>query len=153
MTSLRERRQSFNGGFSSSPRIVIPPNNVKDSIQLDSTSPTLSANSGSLSPEFPPTLVSAPSPPPNISLHGSGALSPELQPITPPVLSKPSQGVLQIGKYLLVEELDCNVHKAVNIHSGEEKICKVRATTFLWVVLICSTRVPFRDSLVLRTVW
>lgn len=129
MTSLRERRQSFNSGLTS-PRIVIPSNDIKDAIQLDSTSPTLSVNSpnlsGSLSPEFQPTLTSLPVPLPNPSLNGSGSLSPELQPITPPVLSGQRQGVLQIGRYLLVEELDSNVHKAVNIHSGEEKICKVR---------------------------
>lgn len=131
MASLSVRRQSFNG--STTPKIVIPTRSTKEPGQYESLSPSLTVHnaplSGNLSPELQPSspelqptsqvtqkCLSPPSP---------GNLSPELQPITPPVVNGSNNEVLQIGKYLLVEQLDSNVHKAVDTHTGQEKICKV----------------------------
>lgn len=109
MTSLVTRRQSFG---SRPPRIVIPtsPSKDEDNIIDDAQSPTLDHL------DSPEPLVTPPI---------SGGLSPDLQPNTPPVIDGRNDQVLQIGKYLLVAQLDNNVYKAVNIHTNQEKVCKV----------------------------
>lgn len=130
--SLGVRRQSFNGA--QPPRIRIPSVEAKEANQYDCSpgnSPTVYVHSsplssGSNTPEVQnetTTTTSFPNVQPSSS---SGNLSPYLQPITPPVISGQHKGVLQIGKYLLLEEVDTNVYKAVDIHTAEEKICKVR---------------------------
>lgn len=109
MASLVTRRQSIG---SRPPRIVIPPRHSKDEneIQNEAHSPTLEVDL----PE--PTIVTPPL---------SGSFSPDLQPNTPPVIDRRNDRVLQIGKYLLVAQLDNNVYKAVDIHTNQEKVCKV----------------------------
>jgi len=107
MATLLTRRQSFG----QTPRIVIPPRHVSkdEAPQYDTGSPTQEI-SGHISPPSTPPV--------------SGSLSPELQPNTPPVLPN-KQDVYKIGKYLLVEQLDSNIYKAIDIHTTQEKICKV----------------------------
>lgn len=111
MASLVTRRQSFGNH---TPRIVIPPRHSKDESNYDSNSPISDVDSSEQVSASPPTTPPVPS-----------GWSPELQPNTPPVINKNHDRVLQIGKYLLVEQVDNNVYKAVNMHTSEEKICKV----------------------------
>ena len=111
MASLVVRRQSLGNR---PPRIIIPPRNSKDEndITYDETqSPSLDTDT----PE--PLAVTPPIP---------AGLSPDLQPNTPPIIDSKNDKVLQIGKYLLVALIDNLVYKAVDIHTNEEKVCKVR---------------------------
>lgn len=112
MATLLTRRQSFG----QTPRIVIPPRHVSkdEAPQYDTGSPTQEII-GHISPPSTPPV--------------SGSLSPELQPNTPPVLPN-KQDVYKIGKYLLVEQLDSNIYKAIDIHTTQEKICKVCSTFY-----------------------
>lgn len=107
MSSLVTRRQSVG---SRPPRIIIPARNSKDE-RLDSAD------------EQSPTIFDSVDSPVNAQPLSSG-LSPDLQPNTPPVIDK-NNGVLQIGKYLLVSLLDANVYKAIDVHTNQQKICKV----------------------------
>ena len=108
MASLVTRRQSLG----QTPRITIPPRHLSkdEAPQYDTGSPTQEVV-GHISPPSTPPV--------------SGSLSPELQPNTPPVIPSGQQSVYKIGKYLLVEQLDSNIYKAVDIHTNQDKICKV----------------------------
>ncbi|KAF6030416.1 TRIB2 [Bugula neritina] len=118
MTSLTSRRRSLNGP---TPTVIIPPRHSKDEEQYETSSPTSELYTPEQIYTTSDRIYSPPTTPPI-----SGGLSPELQPNTPPVINDAQEGILQIGTYLLVEQLMNNhVYKAVNIHTNQEKICKV----------------------------
>lgn len=129
MTSLVTRRQSCG---SRPPRVVISSrHNTKDGnvTHYEVPSPSTLGTPEVEAPDVDSPDVESPdgdpSDPLTITSALSGTLSPCLQPVTPPVIDGRNDCVLQIGKYLLVSQLDDNVYKAVDIHTNQEKVCKV----------------------------